>query len=202
MRIFGRKIGDAPLRPGETLALPGGGTYSAAAVEWSGLESSRGLPLEIASSATLNVLKSKPDDFSWTEDRYLVEDREVSAKEANRADESICETQHLHDGTIHRAWYRGGQIFEQHDLNSEGRPTRRLYYKDAKLARREYYDRDGDKVSTELFAPDGLITESIQHGSRPRHWWYQGGIPTKYARGEDSYVPKGDRWVKSTSQNK
>ncbi len=54
---------------------------------------------------------------------------------------------------------------------------------------------DGDKVSTELFDPDGQITESIQHGSRPRRWWYEGCVPTKYARGEVGYEPKGKSWV-------
>ena len=160
------------------------------------MESEQGAPLEIDDSAGLKVLESKPDDFSWTSDRYLVDGREVAQADARRADESVRETVHLHDGVIHRAWYRGGQMVERHDLNLAGEPTRRLHYEDGKLTRREYYDRDGDKVSTELFDSEGRITESIQHGSRPRHWWYDGCVPTKYARGEDSYVPEGERWVK------
>ncbi len=192
----GRKISDTPIRPGATLALSGAGKYNAAAVEWSGLESGQGVPLKIDGSATLDVLKSKPDDFSWTADRYLVKGREVSQADAQRADASVRETVHLHDGVIHRVWYRGGRMVERHDLNLAGEPTRRLHYEGGKLARRTYHDRDGDKVSTELFDPRGQITESIQHGSRPRHWWYDGGVPTKYARGEDSYVQKGQHWVK------
>lgn len=191
----GRRLSDAPIRPGETLALAGAGTYNASAVEWSGLESEQGVPLTMDVSARLSVLLSKPDNFSWTKDRLLVNGREVSAADAKRADESLCETVHLHDGVIHRTLHHRGQIVERRDLNRLGQPTRRLYYEDAKLARREYFNRDGYQVSTELFDAVGRITESIQHGSRPRHWWYDRCVPTKYARGEVSYVPEGQHWV-------
>lgn len=130
----GRKISDTPIRPGATLALSGAGAYTAAAVEWSGLESEQGVPLEIDDSAMLNVLESKPDDFSWTSDRYLVDGREVSQADSQRADESVRETVHLADGVIHRAWYRGGRVAERHDLNLAGEPTRRLHYEDGRLA--------------------------------------------------------------------
>jgi hypothetical protein len=85
----------------------------------------------------------------------------------------------------------------RHDLNPRGKPIRRLFYHNGKLLRRQYHDRYGNHVSTELFAPDGYITESIQHGSRPRHWWYHRGVPVKYARGPETYVKEGTRWVKT-----
>jgi len=193
----GRKITGSPLRPGGSFALPGEGTYTAAAVEWSGLESTRSLPLAVRRAAPVRVLSDSPADFAWTHDRYLVEGKEVTKEEAERAEESVRETVHLHDGVIGRAWYRRGQIVERHDLNLEGKPTRRLFYRDGKLARREYHDRHGNHVSTELFAPDGSITESIQHGSRPRHWWYDRGVPLKYARGSETYPKDGAPWVKA-----
>ncbi|MHC4542455.1 MAG: hypothetical protein ACYS74_22160 [Planctomycetota bacterium] len=132
------------------------------------------------------MLSDKPGDFSWTRERRVVEDNGT-----------VAETVHLHDGVIRRSWYRGGEVVERHDLNAEGRATRRLFYRDGRLIRREYHDRNGYHVSTELFGPDGYITESIQHGSRPRRWRYERGVPVKYARGEETYVKDGERWIKT-----
>jgi dipeptidyl aminopeptidase/acylaminoacyl peptidase len=193
----GKKITESPLRPGASLDLPGQGTYTAAGVEWSGLPSARSLPLAVRDTAVLRVLSDPPDGFSWTRDRHLVDGKEVSREDAERAEEAVRETVHLHDGVIRRAWHRRGEITRQHDLNLEGKPIRRLFCEDGKLTRREYHDREGRHVSTELFDAEGSVTESIQHGSRPRHWWYDRGVPVKYARGKETYVKEGDRWVKT-----
>ena len=182
----GEKITASPVRPGGSLELPGKGTYTAVAIEWSGLQSKPSLPLQIRRREPVTVLSDKPGDFSWTRERHVVEDNET-----------VVETVHLHDGVIRRSWYRGGEAVERHDLNAEGKATRRLFYRDGKLAKREYHDRSGYHVSTELFGADGYITESIQHGSRPRHWWYERGVPVKYARGEETYVKDGERWIKT-----
>ncbi|UCC96912.1 MAG: hypothetical protein JSW66_13830 [Phycisphaerales bacterium] len=182
----GQKITEHPMRPAATLELSGQGTYTAVAVEWSGLQSRPSLPLRLSQRHRLKVLSDKPDDFSWTQERHTLEDQKT-----------VVETVHLHDGVIGRSWFRGGQLVERHDLNGEGRATRRLFYRDGKLTKREYHDRRGTHVSTELFGADGYISESIQHGSRPRHWWYERGIPVKYARGEDTYVKDANRWVKT-----
>ena len=178
------RITNSPLRPSRSLTLPGKGTYTAIAVEWSGLQSKPSLPLRIHRRTTVKVLSGKPSDFSWTREQHSVED--------NR---TIVETVHLHDGVICRSWYRSGVLIERHDLNVEGKASRRLFYRDGKLNKREYHDRNGYHVSTELFGSDGYITESIQHGSRPRHWWYKQGVPVKYARGEKIYLKDGDRWI-------
>jgi len=135
----------------------------------------------------MKVLSDKPDDFSWTRTAHY------AAADGRTATATV----HRHDGAIRRTWYRGGEIVERHDLNAEGKATRRLFYRDGKLARREYHSRDGYHVSTELFDPDGYITESIQHGSRPRHWWYEEAVPVKYSRGADTYVKQGRRWIKT-----
>jgi hypothetical protein len=192
----GERITGSPVRPGASLPLPGEGAYTAVAVEWSGLEGQPSLPLEIQGSATLRILSEKPQGFSWTRDRFLVGGKSVSEAEAKRAEESVCETVHLHDGVIHRTWFRRGQIVRRHDLNLKGKPIRRLFYEEGKLAKREYHHQDGGHVSTELFDRDGHITQSIQHSSRPRRWWYDHGSPTKYARGDQTLVKEGDRWVK------
>jgi hypothetical protein len=109
---------------------------------------------------------------------------------------AVVETVHLHDGIIARSWYENGEIF-RHYLNSDGKATRRLFYKDNKLVKRQYHSRDSYHVSTEHFDVDGYITESIQHGSRSRHWWYEKGVPVKYSRGSDTYKKDGNRWIKT-----
>ncbi|TKJ38155.1 MAG: hypothetical protein CEE38_05200 [Planctomycetes bacterium B3_Pla] len=180
------KITDSLVRPGGSFELPGKGAYTAVAVEWSGLKSKPSLPLRIRRRAAVKVLSDKPADFSWTRERRVVGDDGIAV-----------ETVHLHDGVIRRSWHRGGELVKRHDLNAEGKATRRLFYRDGKLAKREYHDRNGYHVSTELFDADGYITESIQHGSRPRHWWYEKGVPLKYTRGSDAYVKDGERWIKT-----
>ena len=193
----GTKITGKPLGPGTSLAAITAGTYTAVAVEWSGLQSKPSLPLKIQHRAALEVLSDKPSDFSWTRDRYLVQGKEVSQEQARRSQEAVTETIHLHDGVIQRTWYRRGEVTERHDLNLEGKAVRRLFYRAGTLRRREYHDRNGNHVSTELFGPDGHITESVQHGSRPRHWWYEQGVPVKYSRGSQTYVTDGTRWTQA-----
>ena len=96
----GKKMTGNALRPGASLTLPGNGTYTAVAVEWSGLESQPSLPLTIARGATLTVVSERPSDFSWTRDQYLVQGKEVSEQEAKQSEESVRETIHLHDGVF------------------------------------------------------------------------------------------------------
>ena len=191
----GQRITDEPLPPGSTLALPGAGTYTAVAVEWSTLQSNESPPLVVRDAGTLKVLSDAPADFSRTRNRYLVDGKEATEAAAHRAEKSVRETVHLDDGVIHREFFRDGEIVERHDLNLDGQPTRKLFYQNGKLAKREYHDRHARHVSTETFAPDGTITESIQHASSPRHWRYASAMPTKYSRGSKTYVKKGTRWV-------
>ncbi|MFQ6035151.1 MAG: hypothetical protein ACE5NM_04790 [Sedimentisphaerales bacterium] len=193
----GQRITNDPLRPGTSFVLPAKGTYTAVAVEWTSLQSKPSLPLKIADRAHLLVLSDKPSDFSWTHERYFVRGDEVSPEQARQSEQAIAETVHLHDGVIHRTWYQRGEVIKRHDLNGQGKATRRLYYQAGRLRRREYHDRNGNHVSTELFGPDGYITESIQHGSRPRHWWYEQGAAVKYTYGRQSYVKDGTRWVRT-----
>jgi hypothetical protein len=142
--------------------------------------------MRIRRPAAVKVLSDKPDDFSWTKERRVVE-----------GGQTVVETIHLHNGVIRRSWHRGREIVERHDLNAKGKATRRLFYRDGKLARRQYHSRDGYHVSTEHFDADGYITESIQHGSRPRHWWYEKAVPVKYSRGSETYFKQNQRWIKT-----
>jgi hypothetical protein len=187
------RITEEPLVPGASLTLPAGDVYRAIAVEWSGLESDRSLPLEIQSAMTLDVLLEIPPDFSWTRMRLLVDGREATGDGATSTSDAVRETVHLHDGVIHREWIEDDQVATRHDLNLEGTPIRQLFFEDGRLVRREYRDRNGGHVSTELFDSDGFITESI-HGQH--HWWYQRGVPQRFERGSSQFARDGDRWVK------
>jgi len=183
----GRKIAEKPLRSGATIELQAG-EYRAVAVEWSGLESDPSPPLRVATPAKLQVLADAPKDFSWTSDRWL-EGR------------SVREIVHLHDGVIHREWYRNGVLARRHDLNAEGKAIRRLALENGKLAQREYHDRDGKLLSRELFDAAGFITEMIRFGHsgdqpvESSHWWFDCGMPVRLVDGREEFVKQGDQWV-------
>ena len=103
------------------------------------------------------------------------------------------------------------KIVKRHDLNADGRPIRRLFYRNSLLARREYHDREGIHQSTEYFDTDGYITESVRYEMRGEsqtertHWWYENGMPEKligseghneFTKTKDLYVRDGENWVK------
>ncbi|MFA7005534.1 MAG: hypothetical protein WC429_15940, partial [Verrucomicrobiia bacterium] len=173
----GRRFTTRPVRASETLRLTPG-QYSAVAVEWSGLESEPSAALNLTTPAVLQVLGDAPKNFSWTRDRWLVNNTESPAAAAAMVPEAVREIVHLYDGAIAREWYRKGVIAQHHDLNYEGKAIRRLTYEAGKLATRDYYNRDGEQVSRELFAADGFITERImfaKYGNtvgEADHWWF------------------------------
>lgn len=183
----GQRLMARPLRAGESADLIPG-EYRAVAVEWSGLESEPSLPLRVTTPARLQVLADAPKDFAWTSDRWL-EGR------------SVREIVHLHDGVIHREWYRSGQLAQRHDLNSEGKAIRRQTFVNGKLTQREYHDRDGKLLNREIFNADGFITESIRYGDdggtpvEVVHWWFERGMPVKQVSKEGEFVKQGDQWI-------
>lgn len=179
----GRKVTEKPLPIGTNVELQPG-EYRAIAVEWSGLESEPSVPLRVEKTAKLQVLAGPPQDFSWTSDRWL-EGR------------SVREVVHLHDGVIHREWYRNGALTRRHDLNAEGKAIRRVAFESGKLAQREYYDRDDTLLSRELFDAAGFITEWIRFEQTVErdHWWFDRGMPVKHVSKEGEFVKQGDQWV-------
>lgn len=189
----GERITEKPLASGVWLVLPEGGEYSATAMEWSGLESERSLPLKLHSAATLKILQTIPSSLSWTRDRHLVDDREVSAEAATRSPESVREVVHLNDGVIHREWLQHDQVTRRHDLNLNGNAIRRLRYEDGRVVQRDYFDRDGNRVSRESLDADGFITESLHGRNR---WWYQRGVPQRFESSSSRFVKEEDRWIK------
>ena len=183
----GERITPNPLRPGTTFSLAEPGMYTAAAVEWSGLKSGQSFPLQINNAVTLKIRQNKPADFSWTYDRWLIDGKEVDVRNAEKSADAVREIVHLYDGVIHREWYNWGEIKKRYDLNFNGKPIRRLFYRDGKLERREYHNREGVHLSTEIFDVNGYITESVQYQKingdykELNHWWFESGMPVKYS---------------------
>lgn len=110
-----------------------------------------------------------------------------------KAAEADAEVVHVHDGVIQRRHWQQGQLARKDDLNPQQKPIRRLTYESGKLARREYFDRAGNLVSTELFDVEGYITQSIGPGKT--QWFYERAIPVRCVRGAASFVRQGDRWI-------
>lgn len=205
----GERITPEPLAPGATVDLPGAGEYSVIAVEWSGLESAPSNAVRVPAATSLTFLRDVPEDFSWTTERWLVDDVAVSAGEARAAAEAVREIVHVYDGVIHREWYEGGVLARRHDLTPDGHAIRRLFYEDGRLARREYWNREGVQQSLELFDADGFITEATawRNGRLWRRWWFMKGTPVKHwtergghhtasPQGGGTYVKQGIEWVK------
>jgi hypothetical protein len=196
----GRRFTTRPIRAGETLRLTPG-QYSAVAVEWSGLESEPSAALNLTTPAVLQVLADAPKGFSWTRDRWLVNNTETPAAAVAMAPESVREVVHRCDGVIAREWYRKGVLTQHHDLNHEGKAIRRMTYESGKLATRDYHNRDGEHVSRELFAPDGFITERIMFAkygnivAEADHWWFEKGTPVRRVAGRTEYVKDGEKWT-------
>jgi hypothetical protein len=204
----GVRFTDDLLQPGATINLPGPGTVSAVAVEWSGLDSAPSQPVAIQGDLRLDVLPESPIDFKWTQDRWLLNGEEVSAAEAQSAAFAIREIVHLYDGVIHRESYQFGQMIQRNDLNQSGTAIRRQYYQSNQLIRREYHG-GGRLQTTELFDDQSLISKVIRHdsggGERSRIVFEQ-GTPVEYTGqsfmsytpdGPGSYRKSGDKWVRT-----
>jgi len=186
-RIFrnGRPLSKL-LSAGDVFMLRQPGTYTAVAIEWSGLESPASLPLQVRMPTRGKVLNDAPADFSWTREVWKVGGRPVSRAEALRAPAAVMETVHLHDGVIAREVWHRGQRASHVDFNADGKPIRFVEYENGRRKKRTYRNPDGVLASEEFFGPDGFKTEYIRYDVRPGrkgrisdHWWYNHGGPVK-----------------------
>ena len=182
----GKPVVNRLLAPGESFTVKARGVYTAKAVEWSGLASPPSLPLEMSKACEGRVLKDKPADFSWTRKIWKVEGKIAREAEALRAGRADMELVHLHDGVIAREQWKGGRKVSRVDLNEQGKPIRHRMYREGRLIKRIYKDPDGNKLSLELFGPDGWKTEYVSYYTYPEimgkehsHWWYDHGRPIK-----------------------
>ncbi|NLO08010.1 MAG: hypothetical protein GX131_19485 [candidate division WS1 bacterium] len=203
----GEALGDELLAPGANLQLEPG-EYTAVAVEHSGLESPASNALRTDAATTLHLLADAPEDFAWTQDRWLVADAPVDERAAHAAPEAVREIVHRYDGVIHREWYERGELVRRHDLDHDDFAVRRLLYEDGRLARREYHT-EASLQTWEDFDADGFITECgynrngepwdqwwFVKGTPVRHWTARGGHHTASADGGGTYMKQGIEWVK------
>ena len=197
------------LQPGSTISIPETGNVSAVAVEWSGLESEPSHAVLIQNVMELDVLADTPGDFSWTQDRWLLNGQEVSAAEAQRAAASIREIVHLYDGVIHRETYQSDQLLTRDDLAENGETIRRQFYLQNRLVRREYHGHGRGLRTTERFDEQGYIVEVIQHatdGSEFSRTVFNNGMPMEHrggsfmSYGSGRYKKEGDAWVRTTKK--
>ncbi len=200
----GERLGDEALRPGAELTLDGPGDYTAVAVEWSGLEGHPSLPLTVAAGTRLRVLADAPEDFAWTTDAWRSGGQLCSEQEARAADEAVHAVLHLRDGVIRRERWERGALVSADDLNADGYATRRCTYEDGTMRTREYWTPLDQRVSRELFAPDGSKTEQTQwrHDRSPdeesAHWWFDHGWPVRQEIRGKTWMKQGLDWVEVT----
>jgi hypothetical protein len=182
----GQPLSDRLIEPGQSFPLDGPAQYRAVAVEWSGLQSEPASAIRVERSSSLAVLSAKPEDFSWTADRWT----DTAA--------TVKEVVHRYDGVIRREWYSNGAMVKSHDLNHEGKPIRRVEYRDSRIAVREYYTAEGLRTSRELFDASGFITETVHYAkdgtNETDHWWFDRGMPVRQLRKGTTYVKQGDRF--------
>ena len=180
-------------------------------MEWSGLRSDYSKEITVLHGLKkLAILEEKPDDFSWTTMRWSANGSIVSKNTARAAKTATGHTVHRYDGVIARTDYQKGQIISRFDLNAEAKPIRRLFYRDGKLSRREYYSTNDILETQEIFDSKGYITETIEYlegGGVKWHWFYDKGEAvklitdrknTRHAKqGPGTYVKQGLDWIHS-----
>jgi len=182
----------ALLRPRATFTVPGPGTYTATAVEWSNLESPPSLPLQVETPTEGSVLSNTPADFSRTREVWTVAGSPASRADALGARQATMSVMHLHDGVIALEEWQDGRKVLHADLDEQGRPIRFLHYDGGRLVKRVYRDPDGLLRSEEFFGDDGFKTEYVRYRPLPvgagpaatgvqaiERWWYVLGRPVK-----------------------
>ncbi|MDP6114561.1 MAG: hypothetical protein QGF00_29590 [Planctomycetota bacterium] len=191
-RLFknGKALSTEPFKPGAAFEIDVPGEYTASAVEWSGLESQKSLPLRVQGKSSGMVFEEAPKDFSWTTRSWQVDGKTVTETDAMKAPQSTMELMHLHDGRIATEKWQSGRRATHVDYNGDGKPLRFQEFENEKLKKQVYKTPDGVLSSEEFYGPDGFKTEYIKHDIRParigrvsRHWWYKRGRPVKVIRG-------------------
>ena len=205
----GQRIPAPLLVPGASLRLQAPGAYTARAVERSALESPPSRPARLTRPTLLTVLKEKPGDFSWTEERWSVNGVAADKAKALKGPTAEKRTVHLADGVIRVETYAKGVLIRRDDLNRNGQATRRVFYKNGVRARREYwvyhphYTGGAARRSLEIFGPKGHLRESASwrfdaKGKPVRNrerWVYDAnGQAVQYLRGRTLFTFKNGKW--------
>lgn len=201
-RLFrdGEPVSAKLVRPGTTAVLSEPGEYTASAVEWSGLESVRGLPLKALEPSTVTVLEDIPDNFSATLRVWHADGKKVSESEALKAARAMMQLVHAHDGKIASERWQNGQRMTHLDFNRDKQPIRFQEFANGKLKKQVYHTPEGNLASEEFFGIDGFKLEYIKYDVRPRrigqvarHWIYRNGRPVKSMTGGRVVFDKTER---------
>ncbi len=191
-RLFrdGESLPGKLLKPGLSFDGLKPGEYQASAVEWSGLESLKGLPLKITAKSSGVVRKDIPDDFSPTDRVWMVEGKRVSEEDAMKATRSEMQLVHLHDGKIATETWEKDQRVTHIDYNRESKPIRLQEFAKGKMTKQVYQTPEGLLASEEFYGSDGFKTEYIKYdiragriGQVTRRWTYMKGRPVKVVQG-------------------
>jgi hypothetical protein len=191
-RLFldGKPLSADLLKPGAGFDVSEPGEYTASAVEWSGLESPRGIALVIKAKSSGVVLENVPDDFSATVRVWQVDDKAISEANGMKAARATMHLMHPHDGKIASEKWMKGQRVSHVDYNQDSVPIRFQEFTNEKLKKQVYRTPQGNLASEEFYGADGFKTEYIKYDIRPgrigqvtRHWSYRKGLPVKMTKG-------------------
>jgi hypothetical protein len=179
------------IEPGAACEISQPGEYTAASVEWSGLESPPSRPLRIvANTAVLTTLKEIPSDHSWTIRNWRIGGKAATKAEAMSAAHAQLELTHLHDGVIATEEWRNGSRLTHVDYQVDGRPIRLQEFAHGNLRKQTYKSPEGMLSSEEFYGDDGFKTEYVKYDIRPgrngrvsNHWRYRKGKPVKLSKG-------------------
>ena len=195
-------IGSALSISGTTVSVGDAGTYTARAVEHSGLKGRISNALVVTTSNnSIDVLSEKPANFSWT--YKLWNAGGTASTEAIVTDTATASgsSSTVHKGEVanvfnifaiaHQDIYANGLITERHFYQSAQTPsftspiTRKIYYNTSGFRIKQEYYKDGLMVSEEIFNGDaaGIKTEETlwdidaNTGLRDlnRKWYYDDG---------------------------
>jgi|TARA_B110000908_G_scaffold42511_1_gene51716 hypothetical protein len=196
-------IGSALSISGTTVSVGDAGTYTARAVEHSGLKGRISNQLIVTTTSnSIDVLSAKPANFDWTYKLWSSPDGNTEAIVTDTATASgSSSTVHLGEvaniyglfAIMHQDVYANGLITERHFYQSNANPpptmtapiTRKIYYNTSGFRIKQEYYRDNLMVSEEIFNGDtaGIKTEETlwdidaNTGLRDlnRKWYYDDG---------------------------
>ena len=191
-RLFrnGNPLPGELLKAGASFEVSEPGEYQAAAVEWSGLESPQGLPINISAKSTGLVLEEVPEDFSATVRVWEIDGKRMPEADAMKAAQASMQLIHPHDGKIATEIWKKGQRVAHVDYNSSSKPIRFQEFSNGKLKKQVYQTPEGDLASEEFYGADGYKTDYIKYDIRPgrigqvtRRWTYKQGRPVRMTYG-------------------
>jgi hypothetical protein len=143
--------GAALIQPGASFTLSVAGTYTARAVEKSGLEGYESNAFVTTTSRSLNVLGAIPVGFSWFTDEWKVSGSVVTESQAKAAAVSSHLTSHRSEGLLSTETWNLAKLIQRDTQDYFGVVCKKEYYSENtagvnRIHLREFY-RDPDNVA-------------------------------------------------------